>query len=108
MLYVQTVGKQPCLYADIIRLVCFPLCIYVWFATDVDCVVYAGFTHSCDVRRFSEKGDTKLTLLVLNRFSEIVHSHQPILQRVPRTLTTRYRSFIHHRLIHYQPKSKLK
>jgi len=23
-------------------------------------------------------GDTKLTLLVLNRFSDIVHSHQPI------------------------------
>jgi len=56
----------------------FHCALYVWFATDVDCVVYAGFTHSCDVRRFSEKGDTKLTLLVLNRFSEIVHSHQPI------------------------------
>ena len=35
----------------------------------------------------------------------IPSAHPP---HVPRTRTTRYRSFIHHRLIHYQPKSKLK
>jgi len=45
----------------------------------INYVVYAGFTHSCDVRRFSQKGHTELTLLILSRFSEIVQSHQPIL-----------------------------